>query len=326
MWRREFIVLVGSATISWPRSSWAQVSPPVIGVVGGGSSGGPLPGSEVSFVQGLKDAGFIEGQNVSIEWRWAEGRYGRLPFLVDELVRRPVTVLVALDAPTAAVAKAATGTVPIVFAIGTDPVKTGLVESLSRPGGNITGVTILITVLGPKRLELLHELVPLATRVVLLVNPDNPNAEAYTPEIETAAQALGLQMKVLKATTEGDLEGAFAEMERRHVEALVLMPDPFLIAKRERLVALAARTAIPAIYPVREFVQSGGLISYGTRADSLFARAGRYTAKILQGGKPADLPVDQIVEFELVVNRKAARALGLTVPPALLARADEVIE
>ena len=326
MWRREFMVLVGSAIIGWPRSAWARASQPVIGVVGSASSGGPVPGSEAAFVQGLKDAGFIDGQNVSIEWRWAEGRYGRLPSLIAELVHRPVAALVAFDAPTAAAAKAATETIPIVFTTGTDPVKTGLVESLSRPGGNVTGVTILITVLGPKRLELLHELVPSATRIALLVNPDNPNAEAYTPEIETAAETLGLRMEVLRATTEGDLETAFAEMQRRRVEALVLMPDPFLIAKRERLVALAARNAIPAIYPVREFMESGGLMTYGTRVGPLFQRAGRFTAKILRGAKPADLPVDQIMEFELVINLKAARALGLTVTPALLARADEVIE
>jgi putative ABC transport system substrate-binding protein len=325
MRRREFISLLGSAA-AWVSPARAQEPRRVIGFLASASSDA-FPGLVPAFLQGLKDTGFIEGNNISIEWRWAEGQYDRLPSLAGELVSRGVAVIVAFDAPAASAAKAATKTIPIVFTTGADPVKTGLVDSFSRPGGNLTGVSGLISTLGPKRLELLHELLPSTSTMALLVNPGNPNVGADAPEAEAAANALGRHLEVLTATTERDLETAFATMVKRQAGALAVMPDPLFFARREQLVALAARYAAPTIYPIRAFTEIGGLMSYGTNLSrDLAHQAGTYTGKILRGAKPADLPVQQSIKFELVINLKTAKALGLTIPPTLLALADEVIE
>jgi putative ABC transport system substrate-binding protein len=278
-----------------------------------------------AFVKGLKDTGFIEGNNISIEWRWAEGQYDRLPSLAGELVSRGVAVIVAGDAPASSAAKAATKTTPIVFMTGADPIKTGLVDSFSRPGGNLTGMFILVSMLGPKRLELLRELLPSTTTIALLVNSSNPNA-VDAPETEAAANALG-RLEVLTASTEGDLEAAFTTMVKRQAGALVVMADPFFTVRREQLVALAARYAVPTIYPIREFTEIGGLMSYGVRLSmDLPQQAGIYVGKILNGAKPADLPIQQSTKVELVINLKTANALGLKIPVLMLAQADEVIE
>ena len=261
MRRREFITLLGGAA-AWVSPARAQEPRRVIGFLGSGSSDA-IPGVLAAFVQGLKDTGFIEGNNISIEWRWAEGQYNRLPSLAGELVSRGVAVIVAFDAPAAFAAKAATKTIPIVFMTGADPVKTGLVDSFSRPGGNLTGVFILVSMLGPKRLELLRELLPSTSTIALLVNPNNPNVAVDAPETEAAANALGRRLEVLTASTERDLEAAFTTMVKRQAGALIVMPDPFFFARREQLVALAARYAVPTIYPMREFTELGGLMSYG---------------------------------------------------------------
>ena len=249
-----------------------------------------------------------------------------MPSLAGELVSRGVAVIVALDAPASFAAKAATKTIPIVFVTGADPVKTGLVDSFNRPGGNLTGLSILISILGPKRLELLRELLPSTSTIALLVNPSNPNVAADAPETEAAANALGRRLEVLTASTEPDLEAAFTTMVKRQAGALIVMPDPLFFARREQLVALAARYAVPTIYPVREFTEVGGLMSYGTAFLDLAQQAGTYTGQILKGAKPADLPVQQSSKLELVINLKTAKALGLTIPPTLLVRADDVIE
>jgi putative tryptophan/tyrosine transport system substrate-binding protein len=323
MRRREFITLLGGAA-AWVSPARAQEPRRVVGVLGSGSSD-TFPGSLAGFVQGLKDTGFIEGNNLSIEWRWAEGQYNRLPSLAGELVSRGVAVIVTFDGPASSAAKAATKTIPIVFMTGADPVKTGLVDSFNRPGSNITGVTTVATMLGPKRLEFLRELLPSTSTIALLVNPSNPNV-VDAPETQAAANTLGRRLEVLTASTEGDLEAAFTTMVRRQAGALVVMPDAFLYARREQLVALAARYGVPTIYPSREFTEIGGLMSYGRRSRDLAQQAGTYAGKILRGAKPADLPVQQSIRLELVINLKTAKALGLTIPPTLLARADEVIE
>jgi putative ABC transport system substrate-binding protein len=326
MRRREFIILLGGAT-AWVSPARAQEPRKVIGLLASGSSDTISPGLLAGFAQGLKDSGFIEGNNINIEWRWAEGQYNRLPSLAGELVSRGVAVIVAWDAPAAFAAKAATKTIPIVFGTGADPVKTGLVDSFSRPGGNLTGVTYLISMLGPKRLELLIELLPSTNTIALLVNPNNPNVASDAPETEAAANALGRRLEVLTASTEGDLEAAFTTMVRRQAGALIVMPDPFFFARRLQLIVLAARYAVPTIYFVREFTEIGGLMSYGTNFSlDLAQQAGTYTGKILRGVKPADLPVQLSTRLELVLNLKTAKALGLTIPPTLLARADDVIE
>ena len=289
------------------------------------SSPDTFPVEVAAFLQGLKDTGFIEGKNLVIEWRWADGQYNRLPSLAGELVSRGVAVIIAADAPAASAAKAATKTIPIVFMTGADPIKTGLVDSFSRPSGNLTGTFILISMLGPKRLELLRELVPSTGTFALLANPNNPNV-VDVPEIEAAANALGRRLEVLTASTESDLEAAFATMVQHRVDSLIVMADPFLISRREQIVALAARHAMPAIYPMRSFVDLGGLMSYGSDLVGLSQQNGINVGKILRGIKPADLPVQQIVKFELVINLKTAKVLGLTIPQTLLVRADEVIE
>jgi putative tryptophan/tyrosine transport system substrate-binding protein len=322
MRRRDFIAVLAGAS-AWMSAARAQEPRRVIGVLGSTSYGG-LPGVEPAFVQGFKEAGFIEGKNIGIEWRWAERHYDHLPSLVGELLERNVSVIVAFDAPAAFAAKAATKTIPIVFLTGTDPVSIGLVQSVNRPGGNLTGVSILNA--GPKCLEILHELVPVANTTALLVNPSNPNAHALQAEIEVATKASGQRLEVLKASGEDDLETALTTMVQQRADVLVVMPDAFFIARRERLVALVARRATPAIYPIRYFPEVGGLISYGAPLIDLAQQMGIYTGKILKGAKPADIPVQQSTRLELVINLKTAKALGLTVPPSLLARADEVIE
>jgi putative ABC transport system substrate-binding protein len=324
MRRREFITLLGGAA-AWVSPAHAQEPRRVIGFLSSGSSDRLLYPGLPAFVQRLKDTGFIEGNNISIEWRWAEGEYNRLPSLAGELVSRGVAVIVAFDAPAAFAAKAATKTIPIVFVTGADPVTTGLVDSFSRPSGNLTGVTFLVSMLGPKRLELLRELLPSTSTFALLVNPNNPNVAADAPETEAAANALGRHLEVLTAITERDLETAFTTMVERQAGALVVMADPFFFARREQLIALAARYAVPTIYPWREFAVDGGLMSYGGAFD-LNKQVGVYTGKILKGAKPADLPVQQSIKLELLINLKTAKALGLTIPPTLLIRADEVIE
>ena len=324
MKRRDFITFLGGAAAAWPLTVRAQEPRRVIGVLSSAASGA-FPGAEGAFIQGLKDTGFIEGKNISIEWRWAEGHYNRLSSLAGELVTRNVSVIYAFDVPSAFAAKAATKTIPIVFGIGTDPVKLGLVDGLNQPGGNLTGVSTLLSDVGPKQLELLHEMLPSAGKIVLLVNADNPNAQVDAPEIQAAANALGQRLEVLTASTEGDLEAAFATMVERRAGALV-KPDPFFIDRRERLVALAARHAMPAIYPLRVFAEVGGLVSYGTTLVDMNHQAGTYAGKILKGAKPADLPVQLGVKFELVINLKTAKTLGVEIPFRLLQVADEVIE
>jgi putative tryptophan/tyrosine transport system substrate-binding protein len=324
MRRREFISLLCGAA-AWVSPARSQEPRRIIGFLGSASSD-IFPDRLVAFVQGLKDTGFIEGNNISIEWRWADGQYNRLPSLVGELISRGVAVIVAWDAPAAFAAKAATKTIPIVFITGADPVKTGLVDSFSRPGGNLTGVFVLVSMLGPKRLELLREVLPSISTFALLVNPNNPNV-VDAPETEAAANAIGRRLEVLAVSTESDLEAAFTTMVRRQVGALIVMPDPFLYTRSKQLVVLADRYAVPTIYPSRDFTEIGGLMSYGTNISrDLVHEAVTYTGKILRGAKPADLPVQQSIKLELVINLKTAKALGLTIPPTLLARADDVIE
>jgi putative ABC transport system substrate-binding protein len=299
---------------------------PVIGYLSGNSPG-DVATLVAAFRRGLAEAGYVEGQNLTIEYRWAEGNRERLPALAADLVSRKVDVIATGGGPsTALAAKDATSTIPIVFVAGTDPVELGLVASLARPGGNLTGLSLLFVELAPKRLELLAELFPKARVMALLVNPNNPNAEQTIREMHEAARAKGVQLHALKAETEGGIDTAFTTLAELHADALVVGSDPFFFGLKEHLVALAARNAVPAIYPWRETGAAGGLISYGTNLAAVFHEAGTYVGKILKGAKPADLPVQQPTRFELVINLKTAKELGLTVPPLLLATADEVIE
>ena len=327
MRRRTFITLLGGVVAAWPFAARAQQKAmPVIGVLGTGSpsvSSGPI----LAFRQGLSEAGYVEGQNLAIEYRWAEGNYDRLPALAADLVGRKVDLIMASSPPSALAAKSATSTIPIVFRGGGDPVGGGLVASLARPGGNLTGVSFIPNELTAKRLELLSELVPQARVIALLVNPTNStNTERVIRDVQEAARTKGLQLHVLKASSESEIDSAFASLVQLHVDALVVGADPFLSGQREQLVALASRHAVPAIYAWREFADSGGLISYGSSLTAAYRLVGIYAGKILKGAKPADLPVEQPTKFELVINRKVAKALGLIVPPTLLAQADEVIE
>jgi ABC-type uncharacterized transport system substrate-binding protein len=325
--RRHLISLLGGALTASPFAARAQQKAmPVIGYLSTGSPGPAAP-TVAEFRQGLSEIGYVEGQNVAIEYRWAEGHYDRLPALAADLVSRKVDVIVSTGgAPTALAAKSATSTIPIVFRIGADAVELGLVASFARPGGNLTGVSLLADELVAKRLELLSELVPRAGVIALLVNPSNASAERNIRGAQDAARAKGVRLHILKANTESEIDTAFASLVEMHAVALVIGADPFLSSRREQLVALAARHAVPAIYAWREFVVPGGLISYGPNLTAAFRLVGIYAGKILKGAKPADLPVEQPTTFELVINLKTAKALGLTVPLSLLQRADEVIE
>jgi putative ABC transport system substrate-binding protein len=326
MRRRDFIILLAGPMGGWPSAVRAQQKAmPVIGWL---NSGSPSPSAPLmsAFRQGLSETGYVEGQNVAIEYRGAEGSYDRAPALAADLVGHKVDVIASGGFLAAVAAKNATSTIPIVFAGVSDPVAAGLVASLARPGGNLTGFSPLQFELMPKRLELLTELVLQARVIALLVNPDDPRAEGLVRDLQEAARTKGVQLPVLKAAAEGEIDAAFASLVDLHAGALLVAPDPLFNSRREQLVALAAHHAVPAIYAWREHVLAGGLISYGASIAAGFRQAGIYVGKILKGAKPADLPVQQPTTFELVVNLKTAAALGLTVPPSILARADEVIE
>jgi putative ABC transport system substrate-binding protein len=327
MKRREFITLLGGAAAAWPFSARAQQpAMPVVGFLNGAS---PIEWAVFvdAFKKGLDDEGYSDGKNVAIEYRWAEGRYDRLPGLAAELVGRRVSVLIATGGDVAAqAAKSATNTTPIVFTIGGDPVKLGLVASLNRPGGNMTGVSVLTTSLGSKRLEVLSEVVPKAELIAMLVNPNNRNYGGQIRDTQEAARALGRQILLLEASREDDFERAFATLVQKHAGALLVSADAFFNSRRDQIVALAARHAIPTIYEFRQFVTVGGFISYGTSLTEGYRQVGIYVGKILKGASPAELPVQQSVKVELSVNLKTAKALGITVPMSLLGRADEIIE
>jgi ABC-type uncharacterized transport system substrate-binding protein len=327
MRRRDFIAGFAGSAATWPLAARAQQKTmPVIGVLlpTSPSPSAPLIGG---FRQGLSEAGYVEGQNVAIEYRYAEGHYDRLPALAADLVDRKVDLIVANSPPAALAAKSATSTIPIVFRGGADPVGDGLVASLARPGGNLTGVSMLLDELTAKRLVLLTELVPRAQVIAMLMNPSNrATAERVIRDVEEAARARGLQLHVLKAGSEGEIDTAFASLVELQAGALVVAADPFLSSRREQIVALASRHAVPSIYAWREFAAAGGLISYGASLTSAFRLVGHYAGEVLKGTKPADLPVQQPTTFELVINLKTAKQLGLTVPPKLLFTADEVIE
>ena len=327
MRRRDFIIFLAGAMAAWPLTARAQQkATPVIGVLNTGSPGPSTAPFIAAFRRGLSEAGYVEGQNLAIEYRWAEGHYDRLPALAADLVGRKVDLIMASSPPSALAAKSATSTIPIVFRSGADPVGDGLVASLARPGGNLTGISNLADELTAKRLELLSELVPQARLIALLVNPNNGTAEHVIRDMQEAARIKELQLHILKAGTESEIDAAFATLVQQHASALVVGGDPFLTGRREQLVALASRHAVPSIYAWREFTASGGLISYGASLTAALRLVGIYAGKILKGAKPADLPVEQPTRFELVINLKTAKELGLTVPQSMLMRADEVIE
>ena len=326
--RREFITLLGGAAAARPLAARAQQAVmPVIGYLGVSSFEKSAGTSLHAFKRGLAESGYVEDRNVTIEYRWADDEYDRLPALAVELVQRGVEVLVAAGSPAALPAKAATTVIPIVFMIGSDPVELGLVAGLNRPGGNLTGVAYLNVEVAPKRLELLHELIPTAKSIALLVNPANPVvADAQAKELQAAISTLGLNLMLVKASNPLEMEDAFATLVRERVEALQIGVDPLFGNHVDQLVALAARHKVPTIYPWREFTAAGGLMNYGSSIPDAFRQVGIYTGQILKGAKPADLPVQRPTKLQFVLNLKAAKALGLTIPPTLLARADEVIE
>jgi putative ABC transport system substrate-binding protein len=323
--RRDFIRLLGGAAV-WPLAARAQQQAmPVIGFLG---SSAPVDRASylTAFRQGLREPGYVEGQNVATEYRWAQDQADRLPDLAADLVRRQVTVIAAHDTPSSIAAKAATTTIPIVFAIGGDPVKLGLVASLNRPGGNVTGVTFVIAELGAKQLGLLHELQPAAVRVGVLVDPITVSTQSFVQDVQAAALSIGKQIEVLEAPTGRDIDMAFASFAQKPIDALLVGPSPLLNNRRVQLATLAAYHRVPAIYPLRAFAEAGGLMSYGTSITDAYHHAGVYTGRILKGEKPADLPVMQSIKFEYVINLNTARAFGLSFSPGLLATADEVIE
>jgi putative ABC transport system substrate-binding protein len=326
MRRRAFFGVLGGGVLGWSLAARAQQKAmPVIGFLGPGSLGEGAA-RVAAFRQGLSETGYVEGQNVAIEYRWAEGRYDRLPALAADLVGRKVDVIATSVVPAARAAKNATSMIPIVFTAVNDPVGDGLVASLARPGGNLTGFSMLTAELTPKQLELLSELVPQARMIALLVNPNNSNAEITMRNVQEAAHAKGLQLHFLKAGTESEIDAAFVTLVQLHAGALVVVGDPLFSSRIEQLAALTSRHAVPAIYIFGEFAAAGGLISYGPSVIAAFRQAGTYTGRILKGEKPADLPVQQPTKFELVINLKTAKALGITVPQSMLMRADEVIE
>ena len=325
MRRREFITLLGGAAAAWPFAAYAQQpTMPVVGFLRSATLA-DVPHWVAAFRQGLKEAGFVEGQNVAIEFRSADNQLDRLPALVADLIRQPVAVIVG-NTDAARAAMAATATVPIVFASGSDPVRDGLVASLNRPGGNVTGLVYFSAVLGAKRLELLRQLVPGATKIAVLVNPNTPLTEAERKDVQAAAQVIGQQLIIIDISSDRDIETAFATFVQRGASALLVGTGGFLNSNRERIAAVANRHALPASYSQREGVVAGGLMSYGPSISDAYRQAGIYSGRILNGEKPADLPVMQSTKFELVLNLKTAKALGLTIPPSLLVAADEVME
>jgi putative ABC transport system substrate-binding protein len=328
MMRREFITLLAGAAAAWPLAARAQQpGMPVVGFLNAGSSDGTAR-FVAAFRKGLNETGYVEGQNVTIEYHWLEGQFDRLPALVADLVRRQVAVIATPASNAAALAaKAATATIPIVFGVGEDPVQLGLVASLARPGGNATGINVFLQEVVAKRLRLLHDLVPKAVRIVVLVNPANVStAEATLREVQEAAPTIGLQIEILNATTIGEIDAAFATFARERPDALFVAPDAFFTSRRGQFATLTARDRIPTAYAVREHVEAGGLMSYGTNLADMFRQVGVYTGSILKGAKPAELPVLQSTKFEFVINLQTARALGIEVPSGVLSIADEVIE
>jgi putative tryptophan/tyrosine transport system substrate-binding protein len=326
MKRREFVKLLGCAAVAWPTMVRAQQAMPKVGFLNVASA--KTYTKQVSaFLEGLSEVGYVDGRNIAIEYRWAEGQADRLPALVADLVQQQVAVIAATTTPAALAAKAAKTSIPIVFEMASNPVRIGLVASLSRPGGNVTGVTQLNVEVAPKRLQLLHELVPTASVIALLVNPGNPSlAEASTKEFQTAARTMGLDLHVLNANSERDFDGAFAKLVQLRAGGLVIGPDPLFTSQIEKLAALTVRHAIPAVYELREFVVAGGLLSYGPDIMDAYRLAGNYTGRVLKGEKPADLPVQQATKVKLHINLKTAKALGVTVPLPLSGRADELFE
>lgn len=326
MRRRQFLASIGSAALAWPLAVRAQRSIPFIGFL---NSGSPNERAHLveAFRRGLKEGGYVDGKTIAIEYRWAEGNAERLPTLAAELVERKVAVIVATGGVAPAMAaKSASKSIPIVFTGAEDPVKLGLVRSLAHPGGNLTGVTNGAQVLNRKRLEILKDLIPGATRIMYLANPKNPDAQAGTYDVMAAAEAMRIQVEIVNASSDGDIENVFAAMKQTRADGLVVTADPLFLTRREQIVSLAARNALPASYPFREFPMAGGLMSYGPDIRDVYRQAGVYAARVLKGARPSDLPVMQVNKIELVVNLKAAKALGLSFPRDFLARVDEVLQ